>query len=123
MAKVTIDNFDQAVEKILQEYGDDITADLSEITERIGKEGVKMMRSSASVFNRTGKYKKSWKAKVEHGRLESVVVLYSTLPGLPHLLEYGHAKRNGGRVEGKEHIKPVEEKLIEQFDQKVRAVI
>ena len=123
MAKVTIDNFDQAVEKILQDYGDDITADLSEITERIGKEGVKMMRSSASIFNRTGKYKKSWKAKVEHGRLESVVVLYSTIPGLPHLLEYGHAKRNGGRVEGKEHIKPVEEKLIEQFVQKVRAVI
>lgn len=123
MAKVTIDNFDQAVEKILQDYGDDITADLSEITERIGKEGVKMMRSSASIFNRTGKYKKSWKAKVERGRLESVVVLYSTIPGLPHLLEYGHAKRGGGRVEGKEHIKPVEEKLIEQFDQKVRAII
>lgn len=123
MAKVTIDNFDKAVEKILQEYGDDITADLGEITERIGKEGVKMMKSSASVFNRTGKYKKSWKAKVERGRMESVVVLYSTLPSLPHLLEYGHAKRNGGRVEGRPHIKPVEEKLNEQFDEKVRAII
>lgn len=123
MAKVTIDNFDQAVEKILQEYGDDVADNLGEITEKIGKEGVKMLRNASGVFGGKGDYKKSWKTSVTRGRFESEVVLYSTMPGLPHLLEYGHAKRNGGRVPGREHIKPVEEKLVEQFDQKVRAVI
>lgn len=123
MAKVTIDNFDKAVEKILQDYGDDVAGNLGEITEAIGKEGVKMMKSATSVFGGTGAYKKSWKATVNRGRLESEVIIHSKLYQLPHLLEYGHAKRNGGRVEGRAHIKPVEEKLVEQFDQKVRAVI
>ena len=49
--------------------------------------------------------------------------LYATVPGLPHLLEYGHAKRGGGRVPGRAHIKPVEDKITKDFERKVRAII
>ena len=76
--------------------------------------------ASGSTFDGK-KYKKSWTFTAETKRLYTVVTLHSKMPGLPHLLEHGHAKANGGRVKGRVHIKPVEEKLISQYEREVTA--
>ncbi|HGA3942519.1 TPA: HK97 gp10 family phage protein, partial [Streptococcus agalactiae] len=46
--------------------------------------------------------------------------IHNRTPGLTHLLEDGHAKQNGGRVEGRKHIAPVEKKAIQSFEDKLR---
>ena len=117
--KVTVDNLESAVTSILEEYGDEVQKNMDEITMRVGKIGVQALKSSSSQFKGTGKYARSWTYETEHGRFGTTVTIYSKMPGLPHLLEHGHAKRNGGRVAGKTHIAPVEEKLISQMENEV----
>ena len=42
---------------------------------------------------------------------------------LAHLLEYGHATRNGGRTGANEHIKPVEEWAVEEVQDQIMKAI
>lgn len=65
---------------------------------------------SENAPEKTGKYKKSWttrKTKENSHSLE-ITVHSKNRYQLAHLLENGHAKRGGGRVEGKPHIAPAE---------------
>ena len=72
------------------------------------------------VFKGTGDYAKGWRLTVENKRLTSDAIIHNKkLPGLPHLLEHGHANRDGGRTEGKVHIAPVEKILVEEFERKL----
>ena len=39
---------------------------------------------------------------------------------LAHLLEYGHAKRGGGRTKAQPHIAPAEEAAISQLERDIK---
>ena len=125
MAKVTIDNLDKEIERILSEYTLEVTDDLKDATKEVTKAGVKAVKAGAkSKFKGTGRYSKGWTSRLETGRLSAQGTIYNKdVPGLPHLLENGHAKRGGGRVQGRAHIKPVEVMIVEEFERKVRAAI
>ena len=115
-------NLGAAVDKILAEYVDGVQGDLVEVTNKVAREGVKALRAaSRSTFGGSGKYASGWAVEKAKGGRQIVAdaTIYNKLPGLPHLLENGHAKRGGGRVAGKTHIAPIEEQLIEDY---VRAV-
>ena len=94
-------NFEQTVKFMLQNY--------SAAAAEVAKEAAQKLKQTSP--KRQGKYARSWKVKQEKGRLKVMVTVFSDKPEyrLTHLLEYGHAKRGGGRVQGIEHIAPVEE--------------
>ena len=116
MAKVTVDNLSQVVGEILDEYGDEVKKNLDEVTKRVAKSGVQALKASSKSTFMGNKYWKSWTATQEKSdRWGSSYVIHSTMPGLPHLLENGHATRNGGRVDGRPHIKPVEDQLVTEY--------
>lgn len=122
--KITPDNLAEEIQKLLEEYGDEVEKNSAELTEKVAKDGAKALRSASGIFGGTGKYASGWKAKVTKGRLSTSAVIYnSKTPGLPHLLEFGHAKRNGGRVPGREHIRPVEQTIIESFVKEIEAKV
>lgn len=122
--KVTLDNLASEVKKILSEYGNDVYSDLDTITKKVGQKGVQSLKNeSLAKFPNSGKHKKRygqyWTSTTEKGRLYTRVIIHSNQPGLPHLLENGHAKVNGGRVPGKVHIQPVELKLVDEYEREV----
>lgn len=122
--KSPIERLQADVSAILEEYGDEVAENLDEITKEVGKKGAKALRSSSKgSFGGSGKYARGWTYEVEEGRLSTTVTLYNRTPGLPHLLENGHAKRGGGRVAGRSHIAPVEAKLIESYEKEVTSKI
>lgn len=59
----------------------------------------------------TGTYAKSWATKkvTKNSHKLEMTVHSKNRYQIAHLLEKGHSKRNGGRVNGKPHIAPAEE--------------
>lgn len=121
--KITADNLGEAIAEILEEYGDEVQKDMDSVVKDVGKAGVKAIKSASGVFGGTGKYRKGWTSQTDTERYGSTVTIYNRTPGLPHLLENGHAKRGGGRVPGKTHIAPVEQELIKQFEEQIEKAV
>jgi len=122
MAKRTpIDRLTLEVGKILEEYGDNVQENINEIVSQMSKQGAKAVKSEArGTFGGSGKYASGWTSQVETGRVSAQGTIYNKdVPGLPHLLEHGHANRNGGRTAGRIHIAKVEEQLVKDFESKV----
>ena len=121
--KVSIDEMDQAINEQIQKYAGAVTEDMKDSLRESAKEIRKDISRNAP--DRTGRYKKSWAVKkiAENSTGLDLVVHSKNRYQLTHLLEFGHAKRNGGRVEGKPHIQPAEEadkkELVESLKEKI----
>lgn len=117
--KCTIDNLAKTIMEGLQEYADVASEDVKAAVRKAGK-SVKA-DIAANAPKRTGAYSKSWTVKTQKETANSleVVVHSKNRYQLAHLLEHGHAKRGGGRVAGKPHIAPAEEKAIKQLEEEI----
>ena len=117
--KCTIDNLAKTIMEGLQEYADLASEDVKAAVRKAGK-NVKA-DIAANAPKRTGAYSKSWTVKTQKETANSleVVVHSKNRYQLAHLLEHGHAKRGGGRVAGKPHIAPAEEKAVKQLEEDI----
>ena len=112
---ISIDDMAEAIEKELMEYRELAADELKTAVKKAGRTAKSDIGKTAP--ERTGAYAKSWRMKVtEESSVGIGVTVYSPSHYmLAHLLENGHAKRNGGRVAGERHIAPAEEHAREQL--------
>jgi len=124
MAKIKIDQLAAEIAKGLAEYSQDVVEKVNVSSEKVGKEAVKQLKQTSP--KKTGKYAKSWTMSTEKAIGQpDLRIIHVKAPHyrLAHLLEYGHAKVGGGRVEGRPHIRPAEEEVIREFTREVEEVI
>jgi len=122
MANVSIDNLAAEITLAVKEYTEDVSAAIEREVDESSNRLVKEIRARSP--RRTGEYAKGWARKKMGGDGEIRYVVYNRKkPWLAHLLEFGHAKRGGGRVAERPHIRPPADKEIEAFQNRVRAII
>lgn len=101
------EDLSETVSKLLKEYGDDALDIVEETVKKTAKEAAKQLQTAGD-FEGSGNYRKGWRTKVEKKRLSIDAHVYNAkLPGLTQLLEFGHAKQNGGRTKAFPHIADV----------------
>lgn len=121
--RVSIDQMADAIMEGLTEYADLATEDMKKAVKKAGTTVRKEIEATAP--KNTGTYAKSWSAKNTKETSNSLeVTVYSrNRYQLAHLLEHGHAKRNGGRVSAQPHIAAAEETGIEQLEQEIQKAL
>lgn len=103
------------VNKILQEYVDDVDKTVLNVEEKVAKEAVKKLKAT-SPQNPKGRgrhYASDWKIDQRSKKHYAHLIVHNKQYQLTHLLENGHNIVKNGKVVGhasaQKHIKPVEE--------------
>ncbi|RHM97170.1 HK97 gp10 family phage protein [Dielma fastidiosa] len=118
---IDIENLSAALMQRFSEYTDDRCEKATEITKQTGKEMVKAVKDDSPVL--TGKYRDGWVAEVQQGNgYTKIIGKNKKKPKLTHLLQNGHAKVNGGRVPGVDHVDKNENKYNELLLERVEDV-
>ena len=121
--KVSPADLRAAVDDILNDYFDDV-AEASDIAvTKTAEEAVSKLKSAKPGF-KDKKYSKGWTKKIVRHRLYSEAIVYNKTQGhLTHLLEFGHALRNGGRADSFPHIAPVNDEVPDIFAEEFSAAL
>ena len=118
-----IDQMAHVIMEGLQEYADLATEDMKAAVKKAGNKAKSDVQAGAPVM--TGKYKKSWTVKTtkENANAMEVTVHSRNRYQLAHLLEFGHAKRGGGRTRAFPHIVPADEAAAELLEKEVEKAL
>jgi hypothetical protein len=123
---ISIDHLASEIAEALATYTEDVIEQIDASSERIGKEAIKRLKQTSPRSPGGGDYAKSWKmTSINYYGEPSKRIIHVKAPHyrLTHLLEKGHAKVGGGRVEAKPHIRPAEQEVIQQFTREVEEAI
>lgn len=122
--EIGIDSFASALADSLINYTTEIAEEVKKETDRSMRQLVSLTKNDAPEL--TGDYKKSITSKTVHETQFSKTKVWYVKNGehtLTHLLEDGHALRNGGRAEAHPHIRKNVAVVTEQYEKNVKEII
>lgn len=133
---VKSDLFAKQIIASFRDYTDEVEDATRDVVKQIGDEGVDELHSmlmpeatesgSAKPMNRREwkKYSASWYNKEANGtNYSSSTIANKKHYQLTHLLEFGHATRDGQRTRAFAHIVPLSERLSKKLEQEVKNII
>ncbi len=114
-----MDQMADALAQTMAEYAGLSNEVMKDCVTEVSQSVKKDIQENAPV--KTGKYKKSWAAKKVQENANSLTMSVHSRNRyqIAHLLEHGHAKRGGGRVQAVPHIAPVEGRGVEELTARI----
>ena len=123
---IGVEQLGEAIEKELTLYGQHVIDGVKQEAKKHMSQLVKDTKATAPVGHRQKHYRDSIKSKKISENNRSVSYLWYVAGSdyrLSHLLENGHALRNGGRVEGTHFIEKASNPILERYLEAVEEVI
>lgn len=121
---IKVSELDDAICDELSLYHEDVTKKINDVGASAMKKLVMLTRQNAP--SNTGAFKKSLTSKELIGSNSSKsYVLYARAPNyrIFHLLVHGHAKQNGGRVQGDPFLQKALDIVLPQYEKEVREAL
>lgn len=123
---ISVDELGDTIDKELTLYSDEIIKGVKKQAKESMDQLVRETKATAPVGRRKRHYKDSIRSRKDKETDRSVSYLWYVDGSdyrLSHLLEYGHALRNGGRVSGTHFIQNALDPIMEEYVSKVEEVI
>ena len=123
---ISVDQLSEAIGKELTLYNQNVIEGIKKEAKKSINQLVKDTKATAPVGKRKKRYRDSIKSKKMFEDDRSVTYVWYVDGAdyrLSHLLENGHALRNGGRVPGTHFIKNASDPILLQYIQAVEEVV
>ncbi len=123
---ISIEQLGEAINEELTLYHKDIISEVKKQAKDSMGKLVKKTKATAPVGKRQKHYRDSIKGKKTNETDRNVEYTWYVDGSdyrLSHLLENGHAKRNGGRVNGTHFIEKASDPILEEYEAKVEEII
>lgn len=129
-------DFAKQVIDSIKDYTDDVVDALNKEVIKLGEEGANELKNliqppasesgTANPMTRRSwkNYAKDWTCKVVEGtNYISATIHNKRHYQLTHLLEYGHATKDGKRTRAFKHIAPIEEDVVKKLEKNTKEII
>lgn len=123
---ININSLDDAINRELTIFSKEVTENLKKEAKSHMRELVKETKKTAPVGNRQKHYRDSISSKLTREDINGASYTWYVKGSdyrLSHLLEKGHALRDGGRYEGTQFISKASEPILADFEKKVEEAI
>lgn len=122
--KITANEFESAVNAILADYKGVVDEQVEYATQKVAEETAANVTANINTTDMKGKkYRKSIRTKKlteKDGHYSSTVYARPPYYRITHLLEHGHATRNGGRTRAFPHWAEAEQEAIRDYEALLR---
>jgi hypothetical protein len=122
MANISIDQLAREITNAVREYTEDVEKAVEKKVDAVANQVLKETKSLAP--KRTGEYANTFVKTKEGGYGEHRRIIWNKKHyRRVHLLEFGHAKVNGGRVPAYPHLRPAYEKHAANLPDEIKEII